>query len=801
MAAVFSQTPVCGRRCPIVTTSKGRMMTPFSSRNFVRAAALATALALISLVDVARAGTTGTLTGYVLTGVDTPVAGASVSAVSPTGTFTATTDADGYFSFVALPPDTYDVTASKDGFQSIVDSGITVVADNSITVRLLVQKVIGVVHVVEPNGILRPSTTQDVYSVNGRTQSMIGSFGGGGDLDNAYSAISSIPGTFVPTGQTGWNQPVFVRGGDFTEIGYEFDGVPVNRSFDHIPTTTLANLGVQSLDVYTGGAPADAESQGLSGYVNQVIRQGTFPGFATLDFGIGAPTLYNKLDFEVGGATPDRRFSYYAAVGGSDQAFRYYDQNNGASISQTFGQPFDYSTGGGACATATGSFYAGCYANHAYFQSLPAGPGGYILGPFQMGKNSAIADRENVVNLHFLIPRKDSPDDDNVQVLYDVSQTYTNDYSSYSDWGGAPLWTGIDGQDLGYHTLFNGGSPAYPLFQTGFDYQGALDQPITGATMGPITGMVPYYYPNEGRLGFDGPIPSQQEDAVSNAQSIFKVQYQHDFGTHAYARIYGYDQYSNEFITAPNSTNLFFGVSNGAENPDSELLTHTHGYSASYADQLNAKHLFSVQASYSEAITGYFNNQQISNANPATPQSYFAALFPTGGPPGICLNSTGGAASCEPTTAFALNGGNALCDNFSPSVTGACWLPFAYPFEPTAPGSEWLALENGQNGQINEVTPRFLSASIDDQYRPTDRLHFNAGIRYDRFEFGVPSTAGGAARPFWFDAWNAVMCANPLVNGGNPVDETLLPGSPPPGTPCSAFGPGWSQAKLSNASA
>jgi hypothetical protein len=76
----------------------------------------------------------------------------------------------------------------------------------------------------------------------------------------------------------------------------------------------------------------------------------------------------------------------------------------------------------------------------------------------------------------------------------------------------------------------------------------------------------------------------------------------------------------------------------------------------------------------------------------------------------------------------------------------------------------------------------------------------NAGIRFDNFAFDLPPTAGGAARQFWFNAWNTVMCVNPLVNGGNPVDETLLPGSPPPGTPCSIFGQGWSQATLTNAS-
>lgn len=775
--------------------------SPWIGRAVLWTLAIALACAIPWRAD---AGTTGTLTGYVLTSPDTPVAGAIVSAASATGSYSTTTDADGYFAFVALPPDTYTVTASRDGFQSIVDSGITVVADNAITIRLVVSKVLGTVHVVEPNGILRPSTTQDVYSVNSTVETKTGSLGGGGDLNNAYAAIAGLPGTFVPTGQNGWNEPVFVRGGDYTDIGYEFDGVPVNRSFDHIPTTNLSNLGVQSLDVYTGGNPADAESQGLSGYINQVIKQGTFPGFADVDLGIGSPTYYNKVDFEAGGATPDRRFSYYAAFGGDNQDFRYYDQSNGASLSQLYGVPFDYSTGGGACATQTGSFYAGCYANHAYFQQLPAGPGGYILGPFQMGKNSSIGDRENVVNLHFLIPRKNSPDSDNVQVLYDTSEMYTADYSSYNDWTGTNLWTNIDAADAGYHFLFNGDSPAYPFFPAGFQYNGPLDQPVNGTPTMPIPGMVQYLYP--GQSTFDGPIPSQQQDAVSNGQSIVKLAYQHDFGTHAFARAYAYESYSNEFISAPNSSNLFFGDTISASSPDTELFTHTRGYSVSYLDQLNAQHLFDLQGSYTIANTGYFSNQESSDANPQSPQSYFAALVPQSGPEGVCVNQSFADVSCEPTTAFELNNTQPLCGLTSSSPgPGACFIPFAFPFPFPAPtGFQWLSLENGENGQTNSVTPKFTSFSIEDQYRPTDRLHINAGLRFDQFAFDVPPTAGGAARQFWFDAWNTVMCANPLINGGNPVDETLLPGlSGPvaPGTPCSDLGAGWSQAHLSNASA
>jgi hypothetical protein len=88
---------------------------------------------------------------------------------------------------------------------------------------------------------------------------------------------------------------------------------------------------------------------------------------------------------------------------------------------------------------------------------------------------------------------------------------------------------------------------------------------------------------------------------------------------------------------------------------------------------------------------------------------------------------------------------------------------------------------------------------VQDEWHPTQRLALNAGVRFDRFAFDLPSTAGGATRAFWFNAWNAVMCVNTGVNGGNPIDETIL--GLPAGAPCSLAGPGWGQAHITNSTA
>ncbi|HYK53030.1 MAG TPA: carboxypeptidase-like regulatory domain-containing protein, partial [Candidatus Eremiobacteraceae bacterium] len=143
-----------------------------SSQSIYRSVIVSVVVALFAVAAVvhaqpALAGTTGTLSGYVVVvgdkpgAPDIPVAGAKVTATSPTDSESATTDAQGYFAFVDLPPDTYTVSASRDGYVPIVQAGVTVVADNAITVRLVTEPAIKVIardFVSARPGLLAPST-------------------------------------------------------------------------------------------------------------------------------------------------------------------------------------------------------------------------------------------------------------------------------------------------------------------------------------------------------------------------------------------------------------------------------------------------------------------------------------------------------------------------------------------------------------------------------------------------------------------------------------------------------------------
>ena len=460
---------------------------------WVRIALLAV-LVLVFQGTWVLAGTTGALNGVVSSKDGTPLAGVKVTASSPSESVSTISSSTGNFSFVSLTPDTYDVTASKDGYDTTSQPGVSVFADNAQTVKISMQistKTLGHITTTAASALVKAGTTSDVYSVNAATQAKVGALGGGGSMDAAYGAIATTPGVVVIPGQSGWFQTIHIRGGDNDQVGYEFDGVPVLRSYDNYPASTASALGQQELQVYTGAAPANSESQGISGYINQVIRNGTYPGFGEVNLGIGALALYNKANIQIGGATPDRNFTYYVGIGGYHQTFRWYDQSNGAGITQLWGTPAARTAPSDGCINSVTGMsnpdaknFASCYATHI-------GPGGYALAsPVLFGNNSDVWDYENVVNLHFGLPHRNDAGKDDIQLLYDNSYLHNLNYSSASDWGVTTP---------GLLQTLNGG-PVFGYFSgpgVGAQYLGKVGVPLgSGITAGQLAGMVaPYYFP------------------------------------------------------------------------------------------------------------------------------------------------------------------------------------------------------------------------------------------------------------------------------------------------------------------
>ena len=455
----------------------------------------------------ALAGTTGGLSGTVTDKAGAPVVGAIVKVSSPSEVTVAMTDAHGHFSFISLQPDTFTVTVSKVGYNTESISGVTVFADQSFALSVVMHKAlktIATVKSVAAGNLVKSGTTASVYAVNSATQTAVQGMGGGYNLDSAYSAIYSQPGVNSFIGNSGFGQVFYIRGAAYGQTGYEYDGVPVNRAFDNYSASSLSSLGTQQTQIYTGGSAADAGSATLGGYINQVIKTGTYPGTGTLIGGIGAPGFYHKLAVEVGGATPNRLFSYYVALGGTNQELRFINNQDGGNIATDGSGSLGLSTpsvnpvagfntnffgnGPWSTCTASGAPPAGAASwIGAFFGSDATAPACQTYAPYNTafgGTSGVNMDRENVVNLHFAIPHKSNAGRDDVQFLYNTFAYHSQYVNSIGDAGGQNFmnsafygWGGANGYAqqtnaamqffLANNYISSYGNPTGPLAYTG----------------------------------------------------------------------------------------------------------------------------------------------------------------------------------------------------------------------------------------------------------------------------------------------------------------------------------------------
>jgi Carboxypeptidase regulatory-like domain/TonB dependent receptor len=707
-------------------------------------------LALFGQETWALASVTGGLTGTVVdAGTSAPIAGAQVTAASPSQSATTTTDAAGHFTFLTLAPDTYTVSAAKSGYQPTSVPGQVVFADTVQTVSVrMPQALRTIAHVTSTAGgaLVKSGTTADVYSINATTQQSTAALGGGGLINQAYSAISTVPGAYVIPNQSGYYATINIRGGDYDQVGYEFDGVPVNRSFDNYASSSASSLGNAEVQVYTGASPANSEGQGLAGFINQVIKTGTYPGYATGSLGIGTPAYYHRAALEVGGSTPDRLFSYYFGVAGSNQAYNYVNNNNGSEYDNWLGPPLGLITGSYAVPYAPGwSLYDGGTGN-TYF---PLGPAG------NYGNFATIYARNVVMNFHIGIPHHHDAGRDDVQLLYTDEALKNQFYISSSDVA-SPYCTGAAAlSGTACADAINGGPILYDNTYT-WGCNSAVGATFTTAALNKLTSCVrPYSFPNGVDVGSPtdpAVIPPNDRDNSYNDTAITKIQYTKNFGSSAYLRLYGYTYYSDWFLNGAYSTSFCDFICPVA--PDYELNTHTRGVSAQFEDQLNEQNLFSVQGSYTTATVLRDNNYFFETDG--SEAAVVNAADPYGG---YCFSPAGGpnVLNCNENTV-------ALGPNYSVNnLTGSCAIPGKPQY---GSACAYMVAENGLAGPYSTTKPNFYSASITDQYRPSERWLINAGVRLDSFGFVgantlTPPLGGSAdARAFWFNAYNLDNCIN-----------------------------------------
>ncbi|MBV8172075.1 MAG: TonB-dependent receptor [Candidatus Eremiobacteraeota bacterium] len=613
------------------------------------------ALPLVAPPPVAYAGTTGVISGKVLDEHNAPVSAAKVTATSPSQTASGVTNGSGFFSLLNLSPDTYTVTLVKQAYQTTSAPGITVQADQISHVDIVMHTelhTIGRVTTTAQAGLVSKNVTGDLYTVNAqKINSYQGSAGGAETLYSQNGVVGSLPGVTRTVGTGGGyagNGSLSVRGGSNDQIGFELEGIPLNRAFDSANGTAFLTNGLSSLEVYTGGEPADA-GRSMSGYINEIIRRGSYPGGGDFTFVIGTPALNNTYQADIYGGTPNKRFTYYASLLWINAGYNFGNSSNldNTTINVPANDP-------------------GCpLVNVIITGTIPcASPNSFNApissGAWQSFLNPLAHMSDGVINLNWTIEHNGLSDD--LQALYNTG--YTWNPFLYS----GPFVDPAVIANCGFEVVLSNPCPTAPGGMTwpyGMLYTGPVAQPLN-------TNPSSYYtltWPTSGQsLGL---MPSNYLDSQTTQSAIEKLSYTRALTPSSFVRLYGYMVYS--LWNFNQATNVWQGDS------FYDLHDNAGGVTANYQNQLSQQHLIRADVDYLQERSLRYNYAP----NSAYPDD-FVNCFPT-----TTVNYGIGAASLDygctgafsgtPEAVAQINGPYAYYNSISPTTYDAAiadtWRP------------------------------------------------------------------------------------------------------------------------------
>lgn len=206
------------------------------------------------------AGTTGKIAGRVVDSeTREPLVGVNV--VVKGTTLGATTDIEGFYTILLVPPGVHTVTASMVGYSSVTVNDVRVLIDQTATVNVeLPQEAIrmGDIVVVAERNIVKKDVATSVAAVQA-------------DELQALPAIQSLNNIIGLN--AGVEDGLRVRGGDADQLLLQIDGVTMRDPRNNKPISSIALSSVQQVSVERGGFNAEY-GQVRSGIVNVIGREG-----------------------------------------------------------------------------------------------------------------------------------------------------------------------------------------------------------------------------------------------------------------------------------------------------------------------------------------------------------------------------------------------------------------------------------------------------------------------------------------------------------------------------------------------
>lgn len=763
------------------------------------AAIVLTAVMLVNLPAVQAAATFGTLSGTVYSSITgKPAGGVAITADSPSQTAHTTSDAKGHYTFISLIPDSYNVTFQA---PSLSDGRLTAISISADTqrvedIRLNVASLSEIGHITarSRSTLVQPGVTADMTSIGPAQQEAASLLGGGSKQNSILSAISSAPGVLVPIGPSKFLSPVFIRGGDITQTGYELDGVPLTRSYDPYPNSPLPNIGAQEVQVYTGAAPVDQTTQGIGGYINEVVKTGTYPGFANLDLGVGAPSPAQSIKLEAGGADgPNRNFTWYVGLSGDELTQRILDQYNGAGLTNMYGPITNViASDTGTCGQGPGPNSshpsAGCYVNGysaSTIGALPLGPNGYQTASSFWGNVPTEDESDSIVNLHFAVPHHHSNEKDDVQVLLAQSQYTVTPNDSLGDFGSSlpDLLGGTitlpNGTQLGTCALDPNTGAVQNFAPPGCAYAGPIspyyrDEPLFTGNLNSVLsdgnlGQVGIQnYPGHVNGSPGDPLALSNTDMLTKSFSLEKIQYQHQISDAMVARLMLYSTYGDQNEYGLSS--VFQPYFSDYFEPLYTFTNHTNGVEASLTDKLSSSHLLRLDVGQSRTTTSAVSNQYsglapnspvalLVNANAPLAGCY--AQDPNSGATSVADCSTANSSSAAlPAASYVLPSASTANPQLVPGINSPTIDSLAGVNCGTGP-CQYLTVSNGQNALVSYVGTRFSNISLEDRWNINSRIFADLGLRYDNFFYGTAHDATPGEQ-LYANSYNATHC---VLNG------------------------------------
>ena len=286
-------------------------------------------MALSAPSAFAAGGVYGSLSGTVLDSTTrAPISGATVSAKSPTNSYSGSTDSSGHFTILGVSVDTYTITVTAAGHDIVNVPGITVFGDqtNSVGTVALEPHLATIARVTSRSvsSAYQPTQTTDQYTIN---QQQILQSTGNKYSTNENAALLSVPGVTMTNNSMPYSTQVTIRGAAAWEVGYQLDGVPFREPFLNGNGSFGLMNGVGNVQVVEGAADATQPGVG-AGVINVIPQRGSGPGSGELFAGVGGPNFDHQLGFNYGFSTPDNRFSDYISYNG-ERLTPYYGYASG----------------------------------------------------------------------------------------------------------------------------------------------------------------------------------------------------------------------------------------------------------------------------------------------------------------------------------------------------------------------------------------------------------------------------------------------------------------------------------------